>query len=175
VFLEKESESIMTSQLKKCFLKFTDEPLTVFEKTKEIITNIRNIRASKNISPKETLTLYVKGEYHSNHDEVIQKLANVSEIKITDKKPSNAITFLVGTTEFSVPVIINAEEEIAKMEAEMIHLESFLKSVNSKLGNEKFMANAKPEVVENERKKQSDAMAKIEIIAGQLRNWSKSS
>ncbi|MDR3093825.1 MAG: hypothetical protein LBU62_04185, partial [Bacteroidales bacterium] len=74
---------------------------------------------------------------------------------------ANAISYLVGTTEFFVPVEINAEEEIAKMQAEIKYLEGFLKSVQGKLSNEKFVANAKPEVVENERKKLADAETKM--------------
>jgi valyl-tRNA synthetase len=72
-------------------------------------------------------------------------------------------SFLVGTTEFSIPMgsLINAEEEIAKMEAEIIYFEGFIESVMKKLGNERFVANAKPEIVEAERKKKSDAESKI--------------
>ena len=73
---------------------------------------------------------------------------------------------MVGTTEYAVLVgnLINAEEEIAKMETEINYQEGFLKSVNAKLSNEKFVANAKPEVVENERKKQADAESKIKAL-----------
>jgi len=133
-----------------------------FNFAKEIITNIRNIRASKNISPKEKLTLQIFGEHNELFDCIVEKLANVA-IENVSKKSAGAISFMVGTTEFAVPLgnLINAEEEIAKMEAEIKYLEGFLKSVNAKLGNEKFVANAKPEIVENERKKQEDAASKI--------------
>jgi valyl-tRNA synthetase len=144
-----------------------------FETAKEIIANIRTIRQQKNISPKETITLYVKGEYNAEYDEVIKKLGNVSEIKITDEKPLNSISYLVGTTEFFVPVEINVEEEIAKMQAEIKYHEGFLKSVNAKLGNEKFVANAKSEVVENERKKQADAESKIKALTESINQLKK--
>ncbi|GHT14561.1 hypothetical protein FACS189432_05580 [Bacteroidia bacterium] len=155
-----ENDSIMFSQLPD----FNVPEENNFETAKEIITNIRNIRQQKNISPKEMLTLFVKGNYDSSFDEVIKKLGYISEIKITDEKPANAIGYLVGTTEFFVPVEINIEEEIAKMQAEIKYFEGFLKSVQGKLSNEKFVANAKPEVVENERKKQADAESKIKSL-----------
>jgi valyl-tRNA synthetase len=135
-----------------------------FNTAKEIIAGIRTIRQQKNISPKETLTLYVKGEYNAEHDAVIQKLGNISELKLTDKKPSNAISYLVGTTEFSIPVSINAEEEIKKIESEIKYYEGFLATVLKKLSNEQFVANAKPEVVEMERKKQADAQTKLQTL-----------
>jgi valyl-tRNA synthetase len=167
---EKTNKSIMFDTSIKSFdhTVIIENIIPDFEKTKEIIAGIRTIRQQKNISPKEALTLYVKGEYNTDYDEIIKKLGSISEIKITDEKPENAISYLVGTTEFSVPVSINAAEEIAKMQAEITYLEGFLKSVNAKLGNEKFVANAKPEVVENERKKQADAEEKMAIIQAQI-------
>ena len=137
-----------------------------FEKTKEIIANIRTIRQQKNISPKETLNLQITGENNTDFDEVIKKLANIETIEIVNEKATGAVSFLVGTTEYAIPVgnLINAEEEIAKMEEEIKYLEGFLKSVNVKLSNEKFVSNAKPEIVENERKKQADAESKIKSL-----------
>jgi len=161
---KKENESIMTSQITNYDFTFKGGIVSGFEKAKEIIAGIRNIRQQKNISPKEMLTLYVKGEYNTDYDEVIKKLGNVSKIKVTDEKPSNAISYLVGTTEFSIPVEINVEEEIAKMQAEIKYQQGFLESVNKKLSNEKFVANAKLEVVEMERKKQADAESKIKSL-----------
>jgi valyl-tRNA synthetase len=155
--------------------------LADFERAKEIITNVRNVRASKNISPKETLYLQITGEHNIDFDEVIKKLANVSlpptpSSRGGDSSPEGrlggASSFLVGTTEYAIPLgnLMNAEEEITKMETEINYLQGFLKSVGAKLSNEKFIANAKPEIVENERKKQADAESKIaslkESIAG---------
>jgi valyl-tRNA synthetase len=145
--------------------------LSDFETAKEIITNIRNVRASKNISPKEKLTLQVPGEHNTDYDSIIKKLANVEIQEIAGKIPyrgtgrnddtQTAVAFIVGTTEYSIPVEINVEEEITKIQSEITYLEGFLKSVNAKLSNEKFVANAKPEIVENERKKQADTEQKI--------------
>jgi valyl-tRNA synthetase len=143
-----------------------------FETAKEIITNIRNIRASKNISPKEKLTLQVSSEHNSEYDDVIEKLANIEKIEIVTEKSVGAVSFMVGTCEYAVLVgnLINAEEEIAKMETEIKYLEGFLKSVQAKLSNEKFVSNAKPEVVENEYQKQADAEGKIKTLRENIKH-----
>jgi len=99
----------------------------------------------------------------AGYDSVIAKLGNLSALKtVTDKAPGS-VSFLVGTTEFAIPMasLINPEEEIKKMEAEIEYFEGFIGSVMKKLGNEKFVANAKPEVVDAERKKLADAESKI--------------
>jgi valyl-tRNA synthetase len=147
------------------------EIISGFEKVKEIIAGIRTIRLQKNIPQKEKLSLIINGEHDSNFDEVIIKLCNLESINSLSEgltsHPSGGLggasSFLVGTTEFSIPMgsLINAEEEIAKMGAEIIYLEGFIESVMKKLGNERFVANAKPEVVEAERKKKADAESKI--------------
>ena len=175
-----KGESIMTQSIKCSKASLKDDNLVVdFETVKGIIANIRTIRQQKNISPKESIMLYVKGEYNTNYDEVIKKLGNVSEIKAPSNSleggelfPSfggvrggSAVSFLVGTTEFSVPVAINVEEEIKKIEAEITYYEGFLKSVNAKLNNEKFIANARPEVIANERNKKEDAENKIQMLS----------
>ncbi|MDR1737459.1 MAG: class I tRNA ligase family protein, partial [Candidatus Symbiothrix sp.] len=181
--LSDKDESIMFARMKNGKWKMENVVVVDFERTKEIITNIRNIRASKNISPKEKLTLQVSGDHNDKFDDVIKKLANVDIQGAPSNSPtggeSAAVSFMVGTCEYAVPVgnLINVEEEIAKMEAEIKYLEGFLKSVNAKLSNEKFVANAKPEIVENERKKQADAESKIkslqEGLAGLMRDKEK--
>jgi valyl-tRNA synthetase len=138
--------------------------LVYFDECKEIIANIRNIRQQKNISPKDKLTLQIIGEHNELFDDVILKLANLKSIETVTEKSAASVSFLVGTTEYFVPVEINVEEEIAKMQAEINYLEGFLKSVNAKLSNEKFVANAKPEIVEIERKKFVDAESKIQSL-----------
>ncbi|MCL2327577.1 MAG: valine--tRNA ligase [Bacteroidetes bacterium] len=165
-----EGESILFAQMRK-YEVFDLKILNDFETVKEIITNIRNIRASKNISPKEKLKLQITGEHNAEYNDVIIKLANV-EIENVSEKSAGAVSFLVGTTEYAVPLgnLINAEEEIAKIETEIKYLEGFLKSVTAKLSNEKFVANAKPEIVENERKKQADTLEKIEVLEKRLKN-----
>jgi valyl-tRNA synthetase len=167
----KEGESIMVTLQPNP--EPTNEPLiNQFEKVKEIIAGVRTIRLQKNVPNKEQLSLQISGEHDADFDAVIVKLCNLTSIEGVSEKSSGSISFLVGTTEYAVPMgnLINAEEEIQKMEAEITYLEGFLVSVMKKLGNEKFVANAKPEVVEAERKKHADAESKIaslkEAIAG---------
>ena len=158
----KEGESIMMQMIPTS--KIIDEKLIAdFEKTKEIIAGIRTIRVQKNIPNKETLKLQINGEHNAEFDAVIAKLCNLESIEKTAEKTPGSVSFLVGTTEFTIPMgsLINAEEEIKKMEDEIVYLEGFLNSVMKKLSNEKFVANAKPEVVDAERKKQADAESKI--------------
>jgi valyl-tRNA synthetase len=181
MYQRKEGESIMISFLETKKLRTSKQKekrnkvLADFERTKEIITNIRSIRASKNISPKEKLNLQVAGEHNTRLDEVIKKLANIEKIETFTEKSSGAVSFLVGTTEYSIPIgnMINAAEEIDKMEKEIVRLESFLKSVQAKLGNEKFVTNAKPEIVEIECKKQADAESKIKALQENINALSK--
>jgi valyl-tRNA synthetase len=135
-----------------------------FAIAKQIIAGIRSIRQQKNISPKDELALQIAGEHNELFDDVIMKLANLESIETVDEKSPSSVSFLVGTTEYSVPVEINVEEEIAKMQAEIVYLEGFIKSVQVKLSNEKFVSNAKPEIVEIERKKFADAESKINSL-----------
>ncbi len=134
-----------------------------FEQTKHIIAGIRTIRLQKNIPNKEALSLQVLGAHPEAFDCIIRKLANIEQIETAAEKTAGSISFLVGTTEYAVPMLnlINVEEEIRKMEADINYYEGFLASVMKKLGNEKFVANAKPAIVDAERKKKADAEAKI--------------
>ena len=136
------------------------------EKTKEIIAGVRTIRLQKNIPNKESLILQVIGKHDKENDTLISKLCNLETIEYVSEKLANAVAFRVGTTEYSIPMgdLVNIEEEIVKMEEEIVYLEGFLKSVMKKLSNERFVQNAKPEIVENERKKQADAENKIAAL-----------
>ena len=135
--------------------------LQKMEEMKQVITGVRNIRASKNIAPKEQLTLISPVAL----SELVNKLANVS-VQTEGAVTGNASKFIVGTTEYAVPLdqFINVEEELRKLEADLQHQEGFLRGVMAKLSNERFVQNAKPEVVELERKKQHDAEARIAAI-----------
>ncbi|MEA4981960.1 MAG: valine--tRNA ligase [Paludibacter sp.] len=167
----KPGESIMV-ELQPQPAPADENLITGFEKVKEIIAGVRSIRLQKNIPNKEMLNLQINGEHNGAFDAVIRKLCNLTTIEMVSEKVAGSISFLAGTTEYAVPMgnLINAEEEIAKMEAEIIYFEGFLNSVMKKLSNERFVANAKPEVVEAERRKQADAESKIaslkEGIAG---------
>jgi valyl-tRNA synthetase len=117
----------------------------------------------KNIPNKEQLNLHVIGGYNTKLSAIILKLGNIETIQPVPDKAPGSVSFLVGTTEFAIPMgsLINVKEEIEKMEADIIYYQGFLESVAKKLGNERFVANAKPEVVDAERKKQADAESKI--------------
>jgi valyl-tRNA synthetase len=133
------------------------------EELKQVVTGVRNIRAQKNIPPKEKLTLQSPKELST----LVNKLANCDvTVQTGNADKGSAATFIVGTTEYSVPLdkFINVDEELKKLEADLAHQEGFLRGVMAKLGNEKFVQNAKPEVVELERKKQHDAEARIATL-----------
>ena len=154
---------------------FEKSILDKFDLAREAIVNIRNIRQSKGISPKEGLQLYVKGNLDHSLYGVIQKMANIVTIDDIVNKDSSmtGITFISYTTEFFVPLegLTNAAEEIKKAEAEFAHLQGFLKSVNAKLSNSRFVESAPPQVVEMEKKKRSDAeskMAKLQQLISDL-------
>ena len=138
-----------------------DGILAAIETLKEIVSGVRNVRASKNIPQKERLTLISPVELNP----LVDKLANVDIAKLGDSN-GNCAKFLVGTTEFAIPMdaFINVEEELKKLEADLAHQQGFLKGVMAKLSNERFVQNAKPEIVELERKKKADAESRIASI-----------
>jgi valyl-tRNA synthetase len=144
-----------------------------FEVVMEVITNIRNLRKQKNISPKEKLQVFEKvnqGEQIKTYDGIIIKLCNLSSFEYTNAKVENAFSFNLHHAEFYIPLTQNIDvtAEKERLSKDLDYNKGFLKSVQSKLANEKFVANAKPEMVENERKKQADAEAKIKAIEEQL-------
>lgn len=158
-------ESIMVQLMPKA--KSVDENLIVdFEKVKEIIAGVRTVRLEKNIPNKKSLRLQIIGEHNADFDDVITKLCNLDTIEKVADMSVDAVAFMVGTTEYAVPMggLIDVEEEIKKMENEIVYLEGFLKLVMKKLNNERFVQNAKPEIVENERKKKADAESKIALL-----------
>ena len=156
----KEGESLMVSPLEKV-QEFSGSEVKEAEQCFDIISAIRNIRAQKNISPKEVLTLVCPEALPA----VVVKLANV-ELAVGAEKSAGSASFIIGTTEYSVPLekFINVDEELKKLEAELAHQEGFLRGVMGKLNNERFVQNAKPEVVELERKKKADAESRIATI-----------
>ena len=166
----KDGESIMYAQWPE--LGCIDENLiNDFENTKEIIAGIRTIRLQKNIANKVAMELYVKGQYQPTWNAIIEKISNIQSIRqLEHELDVNTANFLVGTTEFIVPIgdMIDKDKEIEKIEADIKYYEGFLNSVMKKLGNEKFVAHAKPEVVELERKKKSDAESKLVTLKESL-------
>ena len=155
----KEGESLMVSPMQPVG-KVDENLLKQVEAVKEVISGVRAIRVQKNIAQKEQLTLQVVGENPvANFNALLNKMCNLSNIEIVDNKAEGASSFMVGTTEFAVPLgnLIDAEAEIARMEKELKAKEGFLKGVLAKLNNERFVANAPEAVVALERKKQHDA------------------
>lgn len=151
---------------------FSSETIKNFEISKEIISGIRNYRQSKGISPKDRVEIFTNAAQFPN-DSVIKKLANVSAIHYTQKTEKPSFTFLVGATEISVPFSehLDLVEEKAKTEEEIKYLKGFLISVEKKLSNEKFVSGAPVQVVENERKKQKDALEKIALLEAKMNSF----
>ncbi|WP_288910211.1 valine--tRNA ligase [uncultured Bacteroides sp.] len=162
----KDGESLMVSPM-AAPAAYDEELLKQFEAVKEVISNIRAIRLQKNIAQKEELELQVVGENPvAAYTAVITKMCNLSAIQLVASKTEGAASFMVGTTEYAVPLgnLIDVEAEIARMEAELKHKEGFLQGVMKKLSNEKFVNNAPAAVIELERKKQADAESIIKSL-----------
>ena len=166
MYEREEGESIMVCPL-SMDTHVDSEMIQQFEVVKEVISNVRSIRLQKNIAQKETLELQVVGENPVDaFNLVVMKMCNLSAIDVVDTKNEGAASFMVGTTEYAVPLgnMIDVEAEIARMEAELKHKEGFLQGVMKKLSNEKFVNNAPAAVLELERKKQADAESIINSL-----------
>jgi valyl-tRNA synthetase len=139
-----------------------------FDFATDVISGIRTIRKDKNIPFKDMIELkVVNNEKASSYfDSIIMKLGNISDLKYVIEKVDGALSYRVKSNEYFIPITgnIDVEAEIAKLTEELNYTNGFLKSVQVKLSNEKFVANAKPEIIENERKKEADALAKITTI-----------
>ncbi|MBT0563722.1 valine--tRNA ligase [Riemerella anatipestifer] len=162
-------EALIIAQQKEA-LEFDVNIINQFDIAKEWISGVRNYRQSKGISPKETVELYTNATENSN-EALIKKLANVSDIYFNEKTDKPSFSFLVGSTELSVPLseTLDLEEEKKKTEEELSYLKGFLASVEKKLSNEKFVSGAPEKVVEMERKKQKDAQDKIALLEEKLK------
>jgi len=146
---------------------------TEVEVVKQIIADIRNTRNSKQLSPKESLELMIKvnsGIDYQQYQPIISKLGNISNVDFVSDAVSGAASFLVGTDEFYIPLggTIDPEAEKERIEKEIAYLKGLLKSIEAKLSNEKFMQNAKPEIITNELKKKADTEAKIKSLTDNL-------
>ena len=143
--------------------------LSRFEQAREAIISIRAVRAQKQIAPKETLDLFINGEFSDELLPVVKKAANVGMIQAGAAEGA-AVSFLVGTIKMSIPLagFVNADEEKAKLLAELEHQRKFLAGVRAKLSNEKFVSHAPEAVIAGERKKEADALARIEALEASL-------
>ena len=174
LYTRKAGESIMRAELHLPAATDADRKLCAdFEAVKEVVTAIRAVRSQKNIAPREALTLEVlNANPFAAFDAPMMKMANLSAVNVVSEKSSGSASFLVGTTEFAVPLgnLIDLDAERKKLEGELQRLEGFLVSIEKKLSNERFVQNAPAAVVEMERKKQADAQQKIASIRETLAN-----
>ncbi|MBQ9439762.1 MAG: valine--tRNA ligase [Paludibacteraceae bacterium] len=170
----KEGETICNQEA-KCENQEQKAVLDDFEIAKQIITGIRNVRAQKNIGNKVDLTVQAVNVSDVPFRAVVEKLGGVKEIEHVAEKAASATSFLAGNSEYAVLLdgLVDTAEEVAKLKKELEYLEGFLASVNKKLGNERFVQNAKPEIVANERKKQADAEQKIAALKASIEQLSK--
>ena len=147
--------------------------LDEFKSASQVIQEIRNIRKSKGIPQKDAIELYVidiEGKVSHTFDSLIIKLCNIDSLKFVTEKPNSSAGFIVESIEYFIPLgeKIDYLAELEKLKTELEYTEGFLSSVMKKLGNERFMANAKPEVIEVEQKKKADAESKIAILKQQI-------
>ena len=158
-------ESLMVAQLPTHGTVDADF-LASFEVVKEIVGGVRTIRLQKNIANKEPLELQIMGEHSDAFNAIIAKMCNLTSLTKASEKDANAASFLVGTTEYGVPLgsMMNVEEELKKLQEELKYQQGFLTSVLKKLSNEAFVGKAPAKVIEMERKKQADAESKIKTI-----------
>ena len=168
IYERKDGESIMSDKLELEAPTADEQALTAnIELLKQIIGGVRTIRNQKNISPREVLKLQIVGANELEaYNCILAKMANLDEIAVVNEKDGTASAFMVGTTEYAVPLgdKIDVAAEIEKAEAQLKHLEGFLAGINKKLSNEKFVANAPEAVVALERKKKSDSEEKIAAL-----------
>ncbi len=169
-----ESESIMLSELPE-EKQYNQKILDGFEYVQEIITAIRSVRKEKNIPFKEKINLLVKKNFNQKSDDtfdtVVIKLCNIDSLNYVNEKVENALSFMVKSTEFYIPLndSFDVETEIKKLQDELKYNQGFLIAVQKKLGNEKFVNNAPASVVEIEKKKLDDATGKIKLIEEQIK------
>jgi valyl-tRNA synthetase len=168
----KEGDSIMISKMPQS-ADYDKVLLADFESAKEIVGAIRNVRQEKNIPNKETVELMISTEestYHKGFLPLIEKLANISSVNFVTKPEGGSVTFMVGTTQYSVPLdgLIDTSGEKKKLEEELKYQEGFLHSVMKKLGNDRFVNNAPEMVVNNERQKAEDAKNRIKTLKERL-------
>ena len=169
----REGESIMNAQQRPAG-SFDEAFLARFAAVQELITSIRSLRTSKNLSPREALTLEASESYPSELDEVLIKMAGLSEIDRSGKRSEGAVSFVIGTDEFAVPMAayINVEEELAKLRADLEYQQKFLAGVEKKLSNESFVSKAPEAVIALEQKKKADAESRIASIKQSIRQLS---
>ncbi|MCK5168306.1 MAG: class I tRNA ligase family protein, partial [Bacteroidales bacterium] len=161
----KDGESLMIEKMPETE-SFDKKIIETFERIKEIISGVRNVRNENNIAQKETLSLKVKGEYSKEYDSCVTKMANLSSIENTETKIDGAVSFMVKSTEFYIELgdLVDVEEELKKLNDELEYNKGFLVTAMKKLSNERFVQNAPEKVVNIEKQKRDDAEAKIKVL-----------
>ena len=153
---------------------FDQAILEGFEFASDVVSGIRTIRKEKNIAFKNTIEFLVLNNESQtkDFDAIISKLGNISNLTYTTETVENALSFRVKSNEYFIPAndTIDVAAEISKLEEELKYTEGFLKSVQKKLSNERFVSGAPEQVVASEKKKEADAIAKIETLKASLKN-----
>ena len=165
-----EGESIMYARLPEA-VEYDDAILARFEHLKEVVAGIRTVRKQKQIPQKEPVKLFIKGPHDDSLDAILIKMGNLEMIDLVDGKVSPSASFIAGAVEYSIPLegnLVDVDAEIKKLEKDLAYYEGFLATVRRKLGNERFVAGAPEKVVAMERKKEKDALEKIEAIRASL-------
>jgi valyl-tRNA synthetase len=152
-----------------------EDVIASFQKTQEIVAGIRTLRLQKNIPNKDSLVLQVLGEHNAVNNSLLVKMGNLSAIESVSEKEATAMSFMVGATEYAIPMAdrIDVAAELKKMNEDVAYYERFLQQVMGKLNNERFVANAKPEIVEKERKKKADAEQKLAVLRDSIAKLSR--
>ena len=162
-------ESIMYARLPFA-TGYDDAIISRFEHLKEVVAGIRTIRKQKQIAQKEPLKLFIKGAHDDTLDSILIKMGNLEMIDLVEEKPAGAASFIAGSVEYCIPLEgnVNVEEELRKLEKDRAYYEGFLATVRKKLSNERFVASAPEKVVAMERKKEQDALSKLEAISASI-------
>jgi len=152
---------------------FNSDLIETMEEVFEVISNIRNIRSTKQLSPKQALSLYIKTVNPQKMDPfqpVLRKLANLEAIHYQDEKVENANGFIIKGDEYSIPMegLVDSDQQKEKLEKELQYTKGFLAGVDKKLSNERFVNNAPAKVIEMEKNKKKDAEAKIKALQESL-------
>jgi len=168
----KDGDSLMIDPMPKSG-NFDSNYLYAFEGVKELISEIRRVRADKNISPREALQLFASAKtemVHRGFESVIVRLANLSDFSTTDSQPTGSISVMIRTSEYFIPLTekIDVAAELEKSEKELEYAIGFLEAVNKKLSNQKFVDNAPKQVLDTEYKKKADAESKIATLQSQI-------
>jgi len=169
----KKGESLMGSTMPEAG-KYDRILVKQFEDAKEIITTIRSIRKEKNIPPREKISLLVRssanGQYQTDLEPVIMKLASVSQVEKITGDPGDAISFIVKNVEYYLPLgsLVDRDQEISRLENELEYARGFKDSVDRKLSNKSFVQNAPEKVVGREKQKLADAEARIRVLESQI-------